>query len=124
MDTTFQHPAPMERQRALGFAKRAHFDKEPVMHINFVSRVDGPQRLICEAELIFDADGPLAGLRLVGFCLWRGTDGATYVTFPSRAFGAGDERRLWRGPRYGEVSLGRPSSCGLSARLALHNALH
>jgi len=65
------------------------------MHVNFVSRTAGPERLICEAELIFDADGPLAGLRLVGFCLWRGTDGETYVTMPARAFGAGDERRFF-----------------------------
>ena len=65
------------------------------MHVNFLSRVDGPERLVCEAELVFEGDGPLAGLRLVGFALWRGTDGATYVTFPSRAFGLGEERRFF-----------------------------
>lgn len=31
----------------------------------------------------------------MGFALWRGTDGETYVTFPSRAFGVGDERRFF-----------------------------
>lgn len=65
------------------------------MHVNFFSRVGGPERLVCEAELIFDGEGPLSGLRLVGFSLWRGTDGETYVTFPSRAFGAGAERRFF-----------------------------
>ena len=31
----------------------------------------------------------------VGFSLWQGADGETYVTFPSRAFGAGSERRYF-----------------------------
>ena len=37
----------------------------------------------------------MAGLKLVGFCLWRGADGEVYVTFPSRAIGAGTERRFF-----------------------------
>jgi hypothetical protein len=52
--------------------------------------------LVTEAEVHFD-EGPLAGTRLVGFCLWRSPEGEVYVTFPSRAFGAGDERRLCAG---------------------------
>ena len=62
------------------------------MHINFVERTNGPERLVVEAELVF-GDGPLAGMKLIGFSVWRGADGDLYVTFPSRAFGVGCERR-------------------------------
>ena len=49
---------------------------------------------VFEAEVHFD-EGPLAGVKLVGFCLWKSPDGEVYVTFPSRAFGAGSERRYF-----------------------------
>ena len=64
------------------------------MQVQFVARENGPERLICEAEVIFE-DGPLAGTKLVGFSLWRSAEGEVYVTFPSRAFGAGSERRYF-----------------------------
>ncbi|MGE0456062.1 MAG: hypothetical protein AB7O37_21765 [Vicinamibacteria bacterium] len=64
------------------------------MRVQFVEKENGPERLVCEAELVFD-EGPLSGMKLVGFSLWRGTDGEVYVTFPSRAFGAGSERRYF-----------------------------
>ena len=64
------------------------------LRVEFVARENGPERLVCEAELIF-LEGPLADMKLVGFSLWKGADGATYVTFPSRAFGAGGERRFF-----------------------------
>jgi len=31
----------------------------------------------------------------VGFSLWRRPEGEIYVTFPSRAFGTGNERRFF-----------------------------
>jgi hypothetical protein len=65
------------------------------MRVQFVERPSGPERLVCEAEVVFDEEGPLQGMKLVGFCLWRGADGEPYVTFPSRAFGAGNERRYF-----------------------------
>jgi hypothetical protein len=65
------------------------------MRVQFVARENGPERLVCEAEILFGDDGPLAGLKLVGFSLWKGTDGEVYVTFPSRAFGAGSERKYF-----------------------------
>ncbi len=65
------------------------------MQIRFVERSSGPERLVCEAEIHFDESGPLAGLKLVGFSLWHGTAGTMYVTFPSRAFGAGNDRRFF-----------------------------
>lgn len=66
------------------------------MRVQFVGKENGPERLVCEAEVLFEGDaGPLAGMKLVGFCLWRSADGDVYVTFPSRAFGAGNERRFF-----------------------------
>jgi hypothetical protein len=64
------------------------------MRVQFVERENGPEKLVCEAEMLFD-EGPLAGMKLVGFSLWRGSDGEVYVTFPSRAFGAGSDRRFF-----------------------------
>jgi hypothetical protein len=64
------------------------------MRIQFVRRENGPERLVCEAEVVFD-EGPFAGMKLVGFSLWNGADGEIYVTLPSRAFGAGTERRYF-----------------------------
>ncbi len=61
----------------------------------FVSRESGPERLVCEVELVFPSTGILAGLKLVGFSLWRSPEGEIYVTLPSRAFGAGSERRFF-----------------------------
>ena len=66
------------------------------MRVVFVERDSAPERLVCEAELVFEAEaGPLAGMKLVGFSLWRSPEGEVYVTFPSRAFGAGNERRFF-----------------------------
>jgi hypothetical protein len=60
----------------------------------FVAREGGPERLVTEAELVFNS-GLLTGLKLVGFSLWKSPEGEVYVTFPSRAFGAGSERRFF-----------------------------
>ena len=65
------------------------------MRVQFVARENGPERLVCEAEILFGESGPLAGAKLVGFSLWRGPDGEVYVTFPSRAFGAGNDRKYF-----------------------------
>jgi len=64
------------------------------MRVQFVARENGPERLVTEAEVHFE-EGPLAGAKLVGFCLWKSPEGEVYVTFPSRAFGAGSERRYF-----------------------------
>lgn len=63
------------------------------MRVSFVERSSGPERLVCDAEVIFDA-GPLLGMKLVGFALWRSDDGL-FVTFPSRAFGVAGERKYF-----------------------------
>lgn len=64
------------------------------MRVQFVDKQNGPERLVCDAEVVFE-DGPLAGMKLVGFSLWRSVDGEVYVTFPSRAFGTGTERKYF-----------------------------
>lgn len=66
------------------------------MRIDFVTKDNGPERLVCDAEVFFGEEaGPLAGMKLVGFSLWRGNEGDMFVTFPSRAFGAGNDRRYF-----------------------------
>jgi len=66
------------------------------MRVVFVEKESAPERLVCDAEIVFEAEsGPLAGMKLVGFSLWRSPEGEVYVTFPSRAFGAGSERRFF-----------------------------
>ena len=64
------------------------------MRVQFTEREQGPERLVCEAEIHFE-EGPISGMRLVGFSLWRSPEGEVYVTFPSRAFGSGAERRFF-----------------------------
>ena len=66
------------------------------MRVQFVTRENGPEKLVCDAEVVFGPDcGPLAGMKLVGFSLWRGAEGEVYVTFPSRSFGVASERKYF-----------------------------
>ena len=65
------------------------------MKVEFSKRTGAPERLVSEAELHFDDDGPLAGLKLVGFSVWLSAEGQHYVTMPCRPFGAGAERRYF-----------------------------
>lgn len=62
----------------------------------FVVNEHRPERQVAEVELHFPMiGGVLEGLKIVGFSLWRSPDSELYVTFPSRAFGAGSERRYF-----------------------------
>jgi hypothetical protein len=66
------------------------------MRVAFVEKSGGPERLVCEAEVVFEAEaGPLAGMKLVGFSLWRNSEGEIFVSFPARPFSAGGERRFF-----------------------------
>ena len=50
------------------------------MRVQFVAKENGPERLVCDAEIVFGEDaGPLSGMKLVGFSLWRTADGDVYV---------------------------------------------
>lgn len=67
------------------------------MTVNFIERPNGPQRLVCDAEVVFtpDTDNPMAGLKLVGFSIWRSAENELFCSLPSRPFGAGGERRYF-----------------------------
>src|SRR6476469_9980352 len=52
-----------------------------------------PPGKLADAELHFD-DGPLAGLKLIGFSVWeRRTGNGRNVTFPARQYSVNGERR-------------------------------
>ena len=66
------------------------------MTVKIVANDKGtPPSKLADAELLF-TDGPLAGLKLVGFAVWeRRTGGGRNVTFPARSYAAGNERRSY-----------------------------
>lgn len=52
-----------------------------------------PVGKLADAELHFD-DGPLAGLKLIGFAVWERRNGSgRNVTFPARQYSVNGERR-------------------------------
>jgi hypothetical protein len=52
-----------------------------------------PPGKLADAELHF-SDGPLEGLKLIGFAIWeRRTGGGRNVTFPARQYAVNGERR-------------------------------
>jgi len=54
-----------------------------------------PPGKLADAEIHF-SDGPLEGLKLIGFAIWeakRGGGGARNVTFPARQYSVNGERR-------------------------------
>jgi hypothetical protein len=52
-----------------------------------------PVGKLADAELHFE-DGPLVGLKLIGFAIWeRRTGGGRNVTFPARQYSVNGERR-------------------------------
>ncbi len=64
------------------------------MEVRIVPTTAGaPAGKLAEAELCFD-QGPLSGLKLVGFTVWAGRgDRGHYVTFPARQYSVNGERR-------------------------------
>jgi hypothetical protein len=54
-----------------------------------------PPGKLADAELHFN-DGPLEGLKLIGFSIWeRRTGGGRNVTFPARQYAVNGERRTF-----------------------------
>jgi hypothetical protein len=55
-----------------------------------------PPGKLADAELHF-AEGPLDGLKLIGFSIWerRGGGGGRNVTFPARQYSVNGERRTF-----------------------------
>jgi len=77
------------------------------MHVRFIFRDPATvlPYMICSAELVLDeGDGPLAGLWLMGFELWRGGERGIAVSLPFCPIGA--PREWW----YYEYLRGRPEA--------------
>ena len=55
-----------------------------------------PPGKLADAELHF-TEGPLEGLKLIGFAVWerRGANGGRNVTFPARQYSVNGERRSY-----------------------------
>lgn len=66
------------------------------MDIRFTPNDKGnPPGKLADAELHF-TDGPLAGLKLIGFAVWeRRSGGGLNVTFPARSYSVNGERRTF-----------------------------
>lgn len=52
-----------------------------------------PPGKLADAELHFTEEGPLAGLKLIGFAIWERRNGGRTVTFPARQYSVNGERR-------------------------------
>ncbi|HLG56857.1 MAG TPA: hypothetical protein VI485_16080 [Vicinamibacterales bacterium] len=66
-----------------------------------------PPGKLADAELQF-TDGPLEGLKLIGFAIWeRRTGGGRNVTFPARQYSVNGERRSFSllRPQAGDASV-------------------
>jgi hypothetical protein len=63
------------------------------MTVKIIPNDKGPAGKLADAELHF-GDGPLAGLKLIGFAVWERRSGAgRNVTFPARQHAVNGERR-------------------------------
>ena len=65
------------------------------MTVKFIPNDKGnPAGKLADAEIHF-ANGPLDGLKLVGFAVWERKSGGRGVTFPSRQYSVNGERRTF-----------------------------
>ena len=65
------------------------------MHIKFILNEKGnPATKLADVELHF-TEGPLEGLKLIGFGLWEPRGGRRTVTFPARSYSVNRERRTF-----------------------------
>lgn len=63
------------------------------MNIKFFQNDRGtPVGKLADAELHF-TEGPLEGLKLIGFSVWERPDGKRNITFPARSYSVNGERR-------------------------------
>ncbi len=63
------------------------------MQIKFTPNDSGnPPGKLADAELHF-TEGPLEGLKLIGFAVWERKGGGRNVTFPARQYSVNGERR-------------------------------
>lgn len=73
-----------------------------------------PAGKLADAELHF-TEGPLAGLKLIGFAIWERRGGGRNVTFPARQYSVNGERRSF--------ALLRPAALDPAATDSLRNAI-
>lgn len=84
------------------------------MTINIIPNDKGnPPGKLADAELHFD-EGPLAGLKLIGFGIWERhhSNGGLYVTFPARSYSVNGERRSFALLRV--IADGKPNDGSLN----------
>ena len=62
--------------------------------VTVVPASEDTSNVLAELEVHF-TEGPLAGMKLVGFHVREAKNGGTFVTVPSRAFGAGSDRQYF-----------------------------
>ena len=68
-------------------------DADEGLKVKIVTNERGnPAGKLADAELEF-TDGPLEGLRLIGFGIWERRGGGRNVTFPARQYSVNGERR-------------------------------
>ena len=69
------------------------FEGDMGITVKIVPNDSGPAGKLADAELHF-SDGPLGGLKLIGFAIWERRDGSgRNVTFPARQYSVNGERR-------------------------------
>ena len=64
-----------------------------VVSVKIIRNTGNPAGKLADAEVIFEAAGPLSGLKLVGFAVWERRDGGKNVTFPARQYSVNGARR-------------------------------
>jgi hypothetical protein len=93
---TSRHGAPLDHQPGVRVvACCGPHEKESTVTIKIVAGNDkgSPAGKLADAELHF-TEGPLEGLKLIGFTIWeRRTGGGRNVTFPARSYSVNGERR-------------------------------
>jgi hypothetical protein len=62
------------------------------MTVKIIPNEKGSGGRLADAELHFE-DGPLKGLKLIGFGIWERRNGGQNVTFPARQYSVNGERR-------------------------------
>lgn len=62
------------------------------MKVNIIDTTAKVPGKLADAELLF-TDGPLAGMKLLGFSVWERRGGGKNVTFPARQYSVNGERR-------------------------------
>jgi len=81
---------------SLGYVRHASVtqpkDGLPMTIKFFPNDRENPPGKLADAEVHF-TDGPLEGLKLMGFAVWERKNGARNVTFPSRQYSVNGERR-------------------------------